>query len=79
MFVEAALSGRVLQEQEIGHMVAPAHVRHCVDFLRQSLMCHADTTLEIEDEAVGGVKGFGVRHECVDWAGLIAWTGRRQR
>ena len=58
-------------------MVAPAHVRHCVDYLRQSLMCHADTTLEVEYEAVGGIRRFGVRHECVDWAGLIAWTGRR--
>ena len=67
MFVEAALLGRVLHEQEIRHMVALAHVRHCVDFLRRSLMCHADSTLEVEDEAIGGVKGFGVSHECVDW------------
>ena len=41
-------------------------------------MCNADTTLEIVDEAIRGVKGFGVRHECVDWDRLIAWTGRRQ-
>ena len=53
-------------------MAAPAHVQHCIDFLRQSLMCNADTTLEIVDEAIKGVKGFGVRHECVDWDRLIA-------
>ena len=45
-FVEAALSNRVLHKQEVGHTIAPAPVRHC-------LMCHADTTLEVEDEAVG--------------------------
>ncbi|KAK0511063.1 hypothetical protein JMJ35_006615 [Cladonia borealis] len=77
-FVEAALSGRVLRKDEIGHMAAPAHVQHCIDFLRQSLMCKADTTIEIRDEAIMGVKGFGVRHECVDWDRLIAWTARRQ-
>ena len=59
-------------------MAAPAHVQQCIDFLRQSVMCNADTTLEIVDEAIKGVKGFGVRHERVDWDRLIAWTGRRQ-
>ena len=60
-------------------MSSPAHVRHCIDLLRQSLMCHADTTLEAKDESVNGVTGFGIEHRCKDWNQLVEWTADRQR
>jgi len=53
-------------------MSSPAHIRHCIDLLRQSLMCNADTTFEIKDEIAGGVHGFGVQHRCKDWNHLIS-------
>jgi hypothetical protein len=55
-------------------MSTPPHFRHCVDLLRQALMCQPDTTVEVKDEAIGGVKGFGTEHQCKDWDQLVEWT-----
>ena len=52
----------------------PPHVRHCIDLLRQSLMCQPDLTVEVKDNAVGGVRGFGTQHICADWQELVDWT-----
>ncbi|KAI1203724.1 S-adenosyl-L-methionine-dependent methyltransferase [Nemania serpens] len=46
---------RELQEHSLGH------IRHCIDLLRQSLMCNADLTVELKNEELGGVTGFGTR------------------
>ena len=75
---EAAVEGRKLPDSDLPMMVSPPHVRHCIDLLRQSLMCRADTTIEVKDEAAGGVHGFGVRHHCVDWDQLVSWTSSLQ-
>jgi hypothetical protein len=40
------------------------HVTHCLDALRQLIICAADPTLD----------GAGVLHECRDWDGLKKWT-----
>lgn len=56
-----------------------AHVRHCIDLLRQSLMCLADTTVEVKDDARGGVRGFGVEHQCGDWEELGVLVGAWQQ
>lgn len=58
---------RALQEHSLGH------IRHCTDLLRQSLMCNADLTIELKNEELGGVTGFGTVHRCVDWPGLLEW------
>lgn len=52
---------------------AVEHVEHCLRYLRQVILCHADTTMEaaywLEDEE--GVEpashGYGVVHTCNDW------------
>ena len=54
-------------------------MRHCIDLLRQALMCHGDTTLEVVDEAINGVHGFRVEHQCKDWEQLKQWTSEQQR
>ena len=54
------------------------HTRHCLDFLRQMLMCNADLTIEEVDPLLGGIKGFGRRHECVIWDDVKAWSVNRQ-
>ena len=58
--------------------ISPMHIRHCLDLLRQTLMCHADTTIEEKDVAAGGVHGFGVEHQCRDWDELVALTRQWQ-
>lgn len=58
---------RELQEHSLGH------IRHCIDLLRQSLMCNADLTVELKNEELGGVTGFGTVHRCVNWPALLEW------
>ncbi|OTA99910.1 hypothetical protein M426DRAFT_66888, partial [Hypoxylon sp. CI-4A] len=54
----------------------PGHIRHCIDYLRQSLMCHADTNLEPIDIDLGGVNGFGFPRKCRDFTKVTAWTDK---
>ncbi|RAH86269.1 hypothetical protein BO86DRAFT_395707 [Aspergillus japonicus CBS 114.51] len=56
----------------------PRHMRHCFDYLRQSLMCAADATLEPVDAALGGVTGWGAERVCRDYAALAAWAEERR-
>ncbi|PVH68580.1 hypothetical protein DL98DRAFT_440897, partial [Cadophora sp. DSE1049] len=55
------------------------HWDHCFDYLRQALMCTADTTLEELErnevgEVIGRVDGWGTEHVCRDWEGLKGWA-----
>lgn len=54
------------------------HVRHCFDYLRQSLMCAADTTLEPVDPVLGGVTGWGVVRNCRRYNDLKSWAEDRR-
>lgn len=53
------------------------HVLHCIEFLRQSIMCHADTTIEAEDIRLHGVVGFGIAHSCRRWDQMVEWVDNR--
>lgn len=57
-------------------MASPPHFRHCIDLLRQSLMCQPDMTIETKNETIGGVTGFGTEHVCKDWDALVKWTSK---
>lgn len=70
----AAISDEKLNITEIPHMQSPPHVRHCVDLLRQALMCRPDLTIEEKDDDLGGVTGFGTVHSCYDWDRLVGWV-----
>jgi len=58
---------------------SPAHIRHCIDLIRQTLMCYADTTIEEKDDKINGVRGFGTLHQCRDWQGMVKWTEETQQ
>lgn len=75
---KAALDGRKMEEGDLPFMSSPPHIRHCIDLLRQSLMCQPDTTIEVKDEELGGVTGFGTIHRCRDWKQLMDWTAEWQ-
>lgn len=51
------------------------HVFHCLDYVRQGLMCSADLTVERPREEPDGsrfaVDGWGVGHECKSWVSLV--------
>jgi len=59
---------------EPSHHARPSHVRHCIDYLRQSLMCHADTNLEAINQTLAGVTGFGSEKQCRDYGRVTAWA-----
>ena len=52
-------------EDEVAH-----HSSHCFDYLRQGLMCNADTTLQGDT----GTPGWGTEHDCVDYDALLEWA-----
>ncbi|KAK3319878.1 hypothetical protein B0T19DRAFT_445666 [Cercophora scortea] len=53
-----------VQGTEPEHDAGVGHVRHCIDYLRQSLMCLADTNQEPMDEKLKASTGFGVTRMC---------------
>ncbi|GAP88900.1 hypothetical protein SAMD00023353_1700350 [Rosellinia necatrix] len=52
--------------EEVAH-----HSAHCFDYLRQSILCAADTNLEGETEAG---PGWGSDHQCTDYDALLDWA-----
>lgn len=52
----------------------PRDMKHCIDYLRQSAMCAADSTLEAWKTDVKGVDGYGQMRQCRDFGRLYAWT-----
>lgn len=63
--------------------VADQHIYHCFDYLRQTLLCHGDMTLEGarqvrtetgHETTVRGVDGWGVVHACRDPASIYAFA-----
>lgn len=78
MLHDAVVTGQELLEEDIPMMASPAHIRHCIDLLRQSLMCYRDTAMELKDDEVNGVTGWGTEHECHDYEELVRWTNHVQ-
>ena len=64
----------VYDEMEPDHL--RAHIRHCFDLLRQSLMCCGDASLEPYDSSLGGVTGWGFPKLCRDYDELKEWAER---
>lgn len=53
-----------------------AHLSHCWDYLRQAIMCHADTTLEwlgAPPDDIGST-GWGYEHQCRDYTAVFAYA-----
>ena len=50
------------------------HLRHCFDYLRQSLMCTADTNLEPVDFELGGVTGWNFERTCRNFDAVKSWA-----
>ena len=64
-----------VREEHSKHKDHSVHVRHCLDYLRQSLMCAADTNLETYNYEVDGVRGWGVKR-CRDYDGVVDFVNR---
>lgn len=49
------------------------HTSHCFNYLRQSILCSLDTTLEGSGDGVGVGDGSGQTHMCRDNQQSIKW------
>lgn len=52
----------------------PGHIAHCFEYLRQTLICMADTNIEQIDADAGGVTGWGVERRCGDYDKVVQWV-----
>ncbi|KAI9570566.1 hypothetical protein HD554DRAFT_354217 [Boletus coccyginus] len=56
------------------------HIQHCLRYLRQILICHADTTLEddipqfVDGSWTHSANSVGSVHKCKDWTVLRRWV-----
>ncbi|CAI6336584.1 unnamed protein product [Periconia digitata] len=64
---------------EFEHEVDEIHSLHCIEFLRQSIMCHADTTMQTEAQYHQGILAFGVEYQCKNWWQLVDWVDQRNK
>lgn len=60
--------------EEHDHDFLLPHIQHCIDYLRKSIMCNADLTIEVRNDTLEGVTGFGTVHRCVDYQNLLDWV-----
>lgn len=52
------------------------HVGHCFDYLRQSLMCSVDPSLEPATQRVFEDPNWGFERQCRDYEEIKAWAER---
>ncbi|KAL8785420.1 MAG: hypothetical protein Q9195_008655 [Heterodermia aff. obscurata] len=72
--VEPALAAKSKESEKHSRR----HARHCFDYLRQALICAADSTIEPGNVTTKYVSGSGVVHECRDFDGLMAWMEKQE-
>ena len=74
LLVTSLLQRTVLRDEKLA---TAYHVSHCVDYLRQGIMCAADRTLEgpdmVAEQNESPLRGWGVQHICQSWDNLIEW------
>ncbi|KAG0700226.1 hypothetical protein DFH29DRAFT_807883 [Suillus ampliporus] len=59
------------------------HSGHCLNFLRQAILCNADITLDplLDDpeRMMAGTDGLGVTHFCRDWSQVYDYVVENQK
>ncbi|KAJ5465847.1 hypothetical protein N7530_009634 [Penicillium desertorum] len=58
----------------------PTHVDHCIDSIRQNLICNADLSLMTfhwVDDDMAPKPSFRRTHECVNWEKIQEWASKR--
>ena len=72
----AAVSAATAAQDSPATHLHHVHTRHCFDYLRQGIICAADTALEPRDEQHSGVQGWGVKHRCRNLEAVKEWAER---
>lgn len=52
-----------------------SHTQHCIEYLRVTLMCHADTALEGGEfvDSAHVAQGMGTVYTCKKWDEVLSW------
>ena len=56
--------------------MTPHHSRHCLEYLRQSIMCNADTNIEyhiVDEQGLMTAPGWDVKR-CRDFDRTLEWA-----
>jgi len=76
------LKHAVVEFENSGTSTVPfEHMHHCVEILRQAIMCHGDLTLErpdFEGPAYRDASGWGNVHFCRDWTRILDWVSENE-
>ncbi|KAH7345862.1 hypothetical protein BKA66DRAFT_517192 [Pyrenochaeta sp. MPI-SDFR-AT-0127] len=59
-------------------LISPRHIDHCLDTLRQDIMCFADDT-PMPTISQRHKIGDGQPRKCKDWDALVRWTQEPER
>lgn len=67
------------EKHDKSRFAGAGHEYHCIDYLRQSIMCAGDTTLDFSDQAYAdgarrGFSGANSTHVCRDWESIVSWA-----
>jgi hypothetical protein len=58
------------------HRASHHHVRHCFEYLRQSLICLADSNLETMNYTERGISGWETKRTCANFEKLSKWADK---
>lgn len=71
------------RNQDAAWMEGSVHLDHCIDQIRQALMCHADLTpvpmKPVEGGLADSILGNGEAHTCRDFDAIWEWVEERGR
>ncbi|OAG22752.1 hypothetical protein CC77DRAFT_1059630 [Alternaria alternata] len=62
------------ESREKNHRTSHHHVRHCFEYLRQSLICLADSNLEMMNYTARGISGWQTERTCRNFEELSDWS-----
>ncbi|KAI1651919.1 uncharacterized protein F4817DRAFT_364830 [Daldinia loculata] len=71
-FYDISTGSVTLDAAETAHMLK--HGRHCIEYIRQALMCNPDLTLEPVAGGTGQLKQWGIQRQCQDFGELSEWA-----
>jgi hypothetical protein len=72
--VEGLLDQMGAESEEMNHRTSHNHIRHSFKYLRQSMMCLADSNLEAMSYTTQGVSGWQTERTCRDFERLKSWA-----
>lgn len=57
----------------VDRMTDGEHMAHCFEYLRNAILCAADSNIEPFDYETGGVNGWN-EHQCRDFESVLEWS-----